>query len=58
MSELSIKELEVKAYEIRLDIINMLSLAGSGHSAGPLGTAEIFTALYFNLAKNSCPAGV
>jgi len=49
MSELSIKELEVKAYEIRLDIINMLSLAGSGHSAGPLGTAEIFTALYFNL---------
>ena len=27
----------------------MLQAAGSGHSAGPLGQAEIFTALYFNV---------
>ena len=49
MSELRMKELQVKAYEIRLDIIHMLAVAGSGHSAGSLGLAEIFTALYFNL---------
>jgi len=30
----------------------MLKHAGSGHSAGPLGLADIFTALYFNIMKN------
>jgi len=29
----------------------MLANAGSGHSAGALGMADIFTALYFNIAK-------
>ncbi len=29
----------------------MLEHAGSGHSAGPLGLADIFTALYFNILK-------
>ncbi len=38
-----------KAYLIRQDIIKMLVEAKSGHSAGPLGTTDIFTALYFNL---------
>lgn len=33
---------------IREDIIRMLHAAGSGHSAGPLGMAELLTALYFN----------
>jgi transketolase len=47
MSDLTPKELQIKAYEVRLEIINMLSAAGSGHSAGPLGAAELFTALYF-----------
>jgi len=41
------KELELKANEIRRSIIEMLLEAGSGHSAGPLGMADIFTALYF-----------
>ncbi len=41
------RELERKAYQIRIDIIRMLAAAGSGHSAGPLGMAEVFTALYF-----------
>lgn len=34
---------------IREDIIDMLVEAGSGHSAGPLGMADIFTALYFHI---------
>lgn len=35
--------------KIREDIIAMLTEAGSGHSAGPLGMADIFTALYFHV---------
>lgn len=44
---LNIRELEAKANEIRQDIIKMLVHAKSGHSAGPLGMADVFTALYF-----------
>lgn len=33
--------------EIRRDIIRMLVRAGSGHSGGPLGSADIFAMLYF-----------
>jgi len=40
------------AVTIRQDIISMLEHAGSGHSAGPLGMANIFTALYFNVMKH------
>ncbi len=43
------QELEEIAVEIREDIISMLENAGSGHSAGPLGLADIFTALYFDV---------
>lgn len=43
------EKLKQKANEIRKDIIKMLVKAGSGHSAGPLGMADIFTALYFNI---------
>jgi transketolase len=46
-----IEELQKKANDIRIDIIKMLEHAGSGHSAGPLGLADIFTALYFRLLK-------
>ncbi len=47
-------ELEIKAIanEIRKDIIKMLLAAGSGHSAGPLGMADIFAALYFQVLKH------
>ena len=48
----SITELEKKANEIRISIIKMLEHAGSGHSAGPLGLADIFTALYFDVLKH------
>ncbi len=49
LTDSRIKELELKANTIRQDIIKMLVEAGSGHSAGPLGMADIFTALYFEL---------
>jgi transketolase len=47
--QLTIRQLEQKANDIREDIIRMLEAAGSGHSAGPLGLADIFSALYFNI---------
>lgn len=47
-----IYNLEKKANEIRQDIIKMLLEAGSGHSAGPLGMADIFTAFYFNILNH------
>lgn len=47
--QLTISQLEKKAMDIRKDIITMLEHAGSGHSAGPLGLADIFSALYFNI---------
>lgn len=43
IKHLTLHELELKANEIRQDIIKMLQEAGSGHSAGPLGLADIFT---------------
>ncbi len=42
-------ELEEIANEIRQLIISMLLEAGSGHSAGPLGMTDIFTAFYFHI---------
>jgi len=48
----TIEQLERIAYEIRKDIIRMLLNAKSGHSAGPLDLADIFTALYFDIVKN------
>lgn len=48
----SIRKLEQKANTIREDIIRMLEHAGSGHSAGPLDLADIFTALYFDVMKH------
>jgi transketolase len=48
----SLEALEQIAESIREDIIRMLEHAGSGHSAGPLGLADIFTALYFRILKH------
>lgn len=52
LSEKRLIELEKIANEIRMLIIEELLEAGSGHSAGPLGMTDIFTALYFHVAKN------
>lgn len=46
------KWLEEKANDIRVSIIESLIEAGSGHTAGPLGMADIFTALYFHIMKH------
>ncbi|MBI1971605.1 MAG: transketolase [Candidatus Wildermuthbacteria bacterium] len=48
----TITELEKKANEIRQDIIKLLVKAGSGHSAGPLGMADVFAAFYFRVLKH------
>ncbi|MEX0748716.1 MAG: transketolase [Candidatus Saccharimonadales bacterium] len=45
-------ELQLIATSIRKDIIGMLLQAGSGHSAGPLGMSDIFTALYFEILNH------
>jgi transketolase len=49
---LGIAELERKADELRVSILSMLAAAESGHSAGPLGMAEILTVLYFNVMRH------
>lgn len=46
---MSLIQLQRKANDIREDIVGMLQEAGSGHSAGSLGLADIVTALYFNI---------
>ena len=37
------------AGHLRQDVIKMVSNAGSGHIAGPLGMADVFAALYFHI---------
>lgn len=49
LHEKKLKFLEEKANQIREDLIETLLEAKSGHSAGPLGMADIFTALYFHV---------
>jgi transketolase len=48
----SIAALEKKANQLRQDVIEMLVEAGSGHSAGPLGQADIYAALYFQILNH------
>src|ERR1035437_683875 len=47
LNDQQIKDLEKKAHDIRVSIIEMLIEAKSGHTAGPLDMADIFTYLYF-----------
>ncbi|MCI0619746.1 transketolase [Candidatus Wolfebacteria bacterium] len=47
-----LKELELRANDIRQTLIDMLEDAGSGHTAGPLGMADIFTAFYFHILNH------
>lgn len=48
----SIEELEIISNDVRKSIISMLLEAGSGHSAGPLGLADIVTSLYFDVMQH------
>jgi transketolase len=52
LTDKKIKDLELKANQIRQSIIEMLLAAGSGHTAGPLGMADVFTLLYFHILKH------
>jgi transketolase len=52
LSDQRVLELETKANEIRESIIEMLVEAGSGHTAGPLDMADIFTLLYFEVMRH------
>lgn len=51
LTDKEIEKLEEEANEIRESVIRMLLEAGSGHTAGPLGMADVFTALYFHILK-------
>jgi len=53
LSEQKNKELTIKANDIRQSIIKMLVEAGSGHTAGPLGMADVFTFFYFHILKHN-----
>src|SRR3989344_2529048 len=52
ISEQKIEELELLANNARELLIEMLTEAGSGHTAGPLGMADIFTAMYFHVLNH------
>uniref|UniRef100_A0A832DS32 Transketolase n=1 Tax=candidate division WWE3 bacterium TaxID=2053526 RepID=A0A832DS32_UNCKA len=49
----TVDELYKMANEMRTDLIKMLTKAGSGHSASPLGTMEIWTAFYFHILNHN-----
>jgi transketolase len=49
LTEDKARELEVCANDIRQTVIEMLAEAKSGHTAGSLGMADIFAALYFHV---------
>lgn len=52
ITQSKIIELEKTANNIRMSIIEMLVSAGSGHTAGPLGMADIFTYMFFHGLKH------
>ena len=52
LTETKIKELKMRANNIRKNIIKMLVEAGSGHTAGPLGMADVFSFFYFHALKH------
>lgn len=52
LTDEQLKHLELTANNVRMSIIDMLEDAGSGHTAGPLGMADIFTAMYFHILNH------
>ena len=53
---MELTELKKKANDIRIDIVDMIAQAGSGHPGGSLSAAEIVTALYFGGVLDHDPA--
>ncbi|MFZ2555474.1 MAG: transketolase [Minisyncoccia bacterium] len=52
LTDEEVRVLSEHANAIRATVIEMLVAAGSGHTAGPLGMADIFTALYFHVLNH------
>lgn len=48
-----LEELKEKANKIRISLIESLIKAGSGHTAGPLGMADIFATLFFHTLRHN-----
>lgn len=44
--------LREKAREVRIEILKMLTLAGSGHTGGSLSAADVVTAVYFHKMRH------
>jgi transketolase len=53
LTDVEVIALTLRAEDIRESIVKMLVEAGSGHTAGPLGMADIFTALYFRILNHN-----
>jgi transketolase len=53
ITDIEVEALSLRAEDIRESIVSMLLEAGSGHTAGPLGLADIFTCLYFRLLNHN-----
>lgn len=49
---MDIPNLQKIAREIRKDIIRMITASGSGHTAGSLSSADLYTALYFSIMNH------
>jgi transketolase len=52
LNKQKLKDLKIKANRIRQLVIEMLFEAGSGHPAGSLGMADIFTSFYFHILNH------
>lgn len=52
LSNEDVRKMELQANDIRQSVIEMLVAAGSGHTAGSLDMADIFTLLYFSVLKH------
>lgn len=52
LHETKLHYLEMMANRLRQDVIRMVSVAGSGHIAGPLDMADIFAAMYFHVLRH------
>lgn len=48
---MNITELKAKAAQIRMDLLNMIHTAKTGHTGGSLSNTDILTALYYRVLK-------
>lgn len=52
LTEKKLESLALTAARLREDVIRMVSHAGSGHIAGSLDMADVFTAMYFHILNH------